>query len=60
MPEEHCVERSIRSRGTKSVCRIVVITLPCQGRDEGSIPFTRSKSKNRDKKNWALMPNFSC
>ena len=32
------------AHGTKCGCRIVVIILPCQGRDGGSTPLTRSKT----------------
>ena len=44
MPEEHRVVSSILTRGTMRLW-FNGRTLPCQGRDRGSIPLSRSKQK---------------
>lgn len=47
---EHCSEKAVVEGpipflGTSSGCGIVAIIRPCQGRDGGPIPLTRSNKK---------------
>ena len=44
------------ARGTECGCRITVIILPCQGREEGSTPFTRLNRNESERRDLSLHP----